>query len=291
VIWISSTQLVSFVACLYIIVICVRIRGHEMGSIFRAHVVEAIASALSLPNAVIDSVLFSASHLSYTIHAKKLQQLTATPCSAQTLCATLQNAVSQSADSSNLESVRLSPRHPDAIEIMPSSQRLATFTLGYIMQRHSNSLAVGVATDSRSNFGFGYINKGQGRRIVVEFSSPNIAKPFHAGHLRSTIIGNVISNLYTWQGYDVHKINYLGDWGKQFGLLDLAYTANGNPERLHEDPINHLFDLYVDINQRAATDSNIHADARKHFHHLERGDPEYVNTFLQRVHSDRIFVT
>ncbi|OOF99542.1 hypothetical protein ASPCADRAFT_203316 [Aspergillus carbonarius ITEM 5010] len=89
----------------------------------------------------------------------------------------------------------------------------------------------------------------QGRkRIIVEFSSPNIAKPFHAGHLRSTIIGGFLANLYTVMGWDVIKMNYLGDWGKQYGLLANGFKMFGSEEELTKDPINHLFNVYVKIN-------------------------------------------
>lgn len=91
-------------------------------------------------------------------------------------------------------------------------------------------------------------SKGK-KRIIVEFSSPNIAKPFHAGHLRSTIIGGFIANLYTVMGWDVIKMNYLGDWGKQYGLLANGYKLYGDEEKLVKDPINHLFDVYVKINK------------------------------------------
>ncbi|KAI1758628.1 arginyl-tRNA synthetase [Hypoxylon sp. FL1150] len=90
-------------------------------------------------------------------------------------------------------------------------------------------------------------SKGK-KRIVVEFSSPNIAKPFHAGHLRSTIIGSFLANLYEGAGWDVVRINYLGDWGKQYGLLALAYERYGDEVALKKDPIDHLFRLYVKIN-------------------------------------------
>ncbi|ELQ34998.1 arginyl-tRNA synthetase [Pyricularia oryzae Y34] len=86
------------------------------------------------------------------------------------------------------------------------------------------------------------------KKIIVEFSSPNIAKPFHAGHLRSTIIGGFLANLYKGAGWDVQRINYLGDWGKQYGLLALAFERYGDEEALKKDPINHLFQLYVKIN-------------------------------------------
>ncbi|KAI9926398.1 hypothetical protein ASPWEDRAFT_45527 [Aspergillus wentii DTO 134E9] len=90
-------------------------------------------------------------------------------------------------------------------------------------------------------------SKGQ-KKLIVEFSSPNIAKPFHAGHLRSTIIGGFLANLHTVMGWDVTKMNYLGDWGKQYGLLANGFKHFGNEEELTKDPINHLFDVYVKIN-------------------------------------------
>lgn len=90
-------------------------------------------------------------------------------------------------------------------------------------------------------------SKGR-KTIVVEFSSPNIAKPFHAGHLRSTIIGGFLANIYEAAGWDVVRINYLGDWGKQYGLLALAFEKYGDEEELKRNPINHLYELYVRIN-------------------------------------------
>lgn len=98
-------------------------------------------------------------------------------------------------------------------------------------------------------------SKGK-KRILVEFSSPNIAKPFHAGHLRSTIIGGFISNLHQFLGYDVVRINYLGDWGKQYGLLALGYKLYGSEEELKADPINHLFKVYVAINNDLAAEKD-----------------------------------
>ncbi|CCG22740.1 tRNA-Arg synthetase [Candida orthopsilosis Co 90-125] len=95
---------------------------------------------------------------------------------------------------------------------------------------------------------YGYLPLGVGKKVVVEFSSPNIAKPFHAGHLRSTIIGGFVSNLYEKIGWDVTRINYLGDWGKQFGLLAIGFERYGSEEELAKDPINHLFEVYVKIN-------------------------------------------
>ena len=91
-------------------------------------------------------------------------------------------------------------------------------------------------------------SKGK-KKIVVEFSSPNIAKPFHAGHLRSTIIGGFIAKLYETVGWNVYKTNYLGDWGKQYGLLANGYKEFGSEEELEKNPIGHLFDVYVKVNK------------------------------------------
>ena len=90
-------------------------------------------------------------------------------------------------------------------------------------------------------------SKGK-KRMVVEFSSPNIAKPFHAGHLRSTIIGGFLANLYSGAGWDVTTMNYLGDWGKQYGLLAIGFQKFGDEDSLLQNPIGHLYDVYVKIN-------------------------------------------
>lgn len=92
-------------------------------------------------------------------------------------------------------------------------------------------------------------NPSSQKTIIVEFSSPNIAKPFHAGHLRSTIIGGFLANLHEASGWKVIRMNYLGDWGRQFGLLANAFETYGSEEKLESDPIGHLFDIYVEINK------------------------------------------
>ncbi|OCK85588.1 arginyl-tRNA synthetase [Lepidopterella palustris CBS 459.81] len=85
------------------------------------------------------------------------------------------------------------------------------------------------------------------KKVIVEFSSPNIAKPFHAGHLRSTIIGGFLANLYEGAGWDVTRMNYLGDWGKQYGVLAVGFDKFGSEEELVKNPIGHLYDVYVKI--------------------------------------------
>lgn len=108
--------------------------------------------------------------------------------------------------------------------------------------------------------------------ILVEFSSPNIAKPFHMGHLRSTIIGNCISNLLQRVNHKVHRINYLGDWGTQFGYLALGMEMAGVTEnQMQRNPIQHLFEAYVLANRSAESDPSLAAKARNIFCDLENG--------------------
>ncbi|KAF9111870.1 hypothetical protein BGX27_004343 [Mortierella sp. AM989] len=114
--------------------------------------------------------------------------------------------------------------------------------------------------------------RGKNQKVVVEFSSPNIAKPFHAGHLRSTIIGSFVRNILAANGYDTLSMNYLGDWGKQYGLLAVGFERYGSEEKLLEDPIKHLFDVYVKINQDAKENEAVHDEARAYFKKMEDGD-------------------
>ncbi|XP_011162479.1 probable arginine--tRNA ligase, mitochondrial [Solenopsis invicta] len=111
-----------------------------------------------------------------------------------------------------------------------------------------------------------------GKNIVVEFSSPNIAKPFHVGHLRSTIIGNYVANINSFVKNKVKKINYLGDWGTQYGLVQLGFDmANIGEDEMRRSPIKALYTAYVTANKLAETDSSILDRARKIFNDLENG--------------------
>lgn len=125
---------------------------------------------------------------------------------------------------------------------------------------------------------YGYLPLGVGKKIIIEFSSPNIAKPFHAGHLRSTIIGGFLSNLYEKAGWDVTRINYLGDWGKQFGLLAVGFEKYGDELKLETDPINHLFEVYVKVNKDITDEGDVEGGtndkARAYFKRMEDGDEE-----------------
>ena len=121
---------------------------------------------------------------------------------------------------------------------------------------------------------YGQQNEGDGGNITIDLSSPNIAKPFSVGHLRSTVIGDSLSNIFRKMGYNTIKINHLGDWGKQFGLLMVAYKKWGNKEAVEANPIDELLKLYVRINAEIENDPALDEEGRLWFKKLEDGDPE-----------------
>lgn len=117
---------------------------------------------------------------------------------------------------------------------------------------------------------------GQGKTIVIDFSSPNIAKPMGIGHLRSTVIGASLKRIYRHLGYKVIGINHLGDWGTQFGKLVEAYRRYADPESMRVDPVKELYRVYVKIHEEAARDQTLEEAGRQVFKLLEQGDPEIV---------------
>ncbi|MDN5012457.1 arginine--tRNA ligase [Streptococcus sp. SN3] len=121
---------------------------------------------------------------------------------------------------------------------------------------------------------YGQQNEGNGENITIDLSSPNIAKPFSVGHLRSTVIGDALSNIFRKIGYNTIKINHLGDWGKQFGLLMVAYKKWGSQEAVEANPIDELLKLYVRINAEIENDPSLDEEGRLWFKKLEDGDPE-----------------
>ena len=126
-----------------------------------------------------------------------------------------------------------------------------------------------------SNYGEQEI--GQGKNITIDMSSPNIAKPFSIGHLRSTVIGDSLAKIFEKLGYKAVKINHLGDWGKQFGMLIVAYKKWGDEEAVRANPIDELLQLYVRINEEVKSQPQLDEEARDWFRKLEAGDEEAIS--------------
>ncbi|MFP7495008.1 arginine--tRNA ligase [Terribacillus saccharophilus] len=126
----------------------------------------------------------------------------------------------------------------------------------------------------RENYGSAKVGKNQ--MVTIDLSSPNIAKPFSMGHLRSTVIGNSIGLLLEKQGYEVERINHVGDWGTQFGKLICAYEKWGEEEKVRANTIPELLKLYVRFHEEAAEDEQLEQEGRDWFLKLEQGDP-YAN--------------
>ncbi len=123
---------------------------------------------------------------------------------------------------------------------------------------------------------YGSSETGHGKVVVIDYSSPNIAKPFSIGHLRSTIIGHALGNLLEKCGYKVVRINHLGDFGTQFGKIIYAYLHFGDEAKVRANPIQELVKLYVEFHELAKTNPEIEDEARSIFKELENNNPEYV---------------
>lgn len=126
----------------------------------------------------------------------------------------------------------------------------------------------------KENYGKSKI--GEDKTIIVEYSSPNIAKPFHIGHIRTTIIGDSLKKIHKFLGYNVVSINHLGDYGTQFGMLIYAIKNWGNIEEIEKNPIPELLKLYVRVNKEAEENEEIKDECRHYFASLEKGDEEAV---------------
>ena len=126
--------------------------------------------------------------------------------------------------------------------------------------------------NKKENYGSSDI--GKEKTVIVEYSSPNIAKPFHIGHIRTTIIGHALYRIYSFLGYDTVAIHHLGDYGTQFGKLIVAYKKWGDRTTVEKDPINELLKLYVKFHEEAEKEVNLDDEARRWFKKLEDGDEE-----------------
>lgn len=151
--------------------------------------------------------------------------------------------------------------------------------LNFFINKEALSKDVLKEFDSKKE-NFGFSNYGEGKTVCVEYSSPNIAKPFHIGHLRTTIIGAAFSRIYKSQGYNVIRINHLGDYGTQFGKLIEGYKRWGTEYDLTENPIEKLMQIYVRINDACKEDETVLEACRHNFKLLEDGD-EYCTKLWQ----------
>ena len=123
---------------------------------------------------------------------------------------------------------------------------------------------------------FGANNSGEGKNVVIDFSSPNIAKPFHIGHLRNTVIGSALYKIYKYLGYNTTGVNHLGDYGTQFGKMIEGYKKWENEYNFEENPIDQCMDIYVRINNLCKEDEEVLEKCRENFKKIEEGDPYCV---------------
>ena len=132
---------------------------------------------------------------------------------------------------------------------------------------------------------YGSSDIGEGKKVIVEFSSPNIAKPFHIGHIRTTVIGNSLYKIYKFLGFDAVAINHLGDYGTQFGMLISAYKKWGDREEIEKEPIKELLKLYVRFNKEAEKDESLRDEARYWFKELENKNEEAIElwTWIREI--------
>ena len=138
---------------------------------------------------------------------------------------------------------------------------------------NKENLTTEVLQDISETKEYGKSEIGKDKNIVIDYSAPNIAKPFHIGHLRSTVIGGALYNIYKYLGYHVTGINHLGDYGTQFGKLIEGYKRWGNEYYIDENPIDELTKIYIRINQACKEDEKILEECRNNFKKLEDGDP------------------
>jgi arginyl-tRNA synthetase len=220
----------------------------------KTNVIERLAALLEMEPGQVDSMLETPpspdlgdwAFPCFTL-AKKLRK--APPAIAADLSAQL-------ADLEGVKEVRAAGGYLNFFASVPA---LAEFTLSQVLQQGDE---------------YGQSTRGQGQTVVIDFSSPNIAKPFGMGHVRSTVIGAALSRLYAHLGFKVVRINHLGDWGTQFGKVICAYLKWGDDKELEERPVKTLYDLYVKFHAEAETNPVLEDEARAWFKRLEDGDPE-----------------
>ena len=155
-------------------------------------------------------------------------------------------------------------------ELFEKVEPVNAFLNMFINKEHFIKSALAEVLSEKEKFGSSDL--GAGRTVIVEFSSPNIAKPFHIGHIRTTVIGNSLYKIFAALGYKVVRINHLGDYGTQFGKMITAYRHWGSREEVEADPIKTLLAYYVRFHEEAKADPALDEEARQAFAALERGD-------------------
>ena len=223
---------------------------------YRAAFVAAIAQSLSLPVTEVDPQVKPAepAHGDFTFPTFPLAraQKKAPPAIAQALAAQVKV--------DGLEVVAAGP-YVNA-RLLPQP-----FTGQVLVQVHAQGAR------------YGGSETGRGKTVVIDYSSPNIAKPIGFHHIRTTFLGHAIANLYRANGWRVEGINYLGDWGKQFGLVAVGFQEYGDPARRKE--MGHLVEVYVRANKRAGEEPDFDARARDFFRKMEAGDPEALGLWRE----------
>ena len=166
-----------------------------------------------------------------------------------------------------------------AEKLVDSSIKKAEAVNGYLNISISDDYLCSVLCDEVLANGnqYGSADFGKGKTVVLDYSSPNVAKPFHIGHLGTTVIGHSLKKLHEFVGYDCVGINYLGDWGTQFGKMIVAYKMWGDREAINEGGIDKLVELYVKFHHAAEEDHALNDEARAEFHKLELGDEENIS--------------
>ena len=146
---------------------------------------------------------------------------------------------------------------------------------------NKETLATEILSEVTKTENYGKSNIGEGKNIVIDYSSPNIAKTFHIGHLRTTVIGAALYNIYKYLGYNVTGINHIGDYGTQFGKLIEGYKRWGSEYNLDKNPIEKLTEIYVRISNLCKEDESVLEDCRNNFKKLEDGDKECVELWTK----------
>ncbi|XP_071324238.1 probable arginine--tRNA ligase, mitochondrial [Trachinotus anak] len=172
-------------------------------------------------------------------------------------------------------------KQDSVVEDISADRGVINFTVNRTLLVQKMLEPFGGQEDERFGLNSELFNTLKRGTTLVEYSSPNIAKKFHAGHLRSTFIGNFIANLKQTLGNNVIRMNYLGDWGMQFGLLGAGFGRFGCQEKLKQNPLQHLFEVYVQVNKEAEHNEDMKQAARDFFRQLEQHESQALSLWQQ----------